>query len=157
MNAATEFDVGPLTWVKSEIDLALERAGDALKQFTAGGDATQLKFARTHLHQVRGALAIVGLDGVTQFVDSVEGLLDDLEQQKVVADAARIALAQRALDAVRHYLDDLVDGEPNQPLRLLPTYGEVQTARGEKRVSATDLFFPDLSLRPPRRTPMQPL
>lgn len=30
MNAATEFDVGPLTWVKSEIDLALERAGEAL-------------------------------------------------------------------------------------------------------------------------------
>ena len=35
MNAATEFDVGPLTWVKSEIDLALERAVQALQQFTA--------------------------------------------------------------------------------------------------------------------------
>ena len=32
MNAATEFDVGPLTWVKSEIDLALERADQALQQ-----------------------------------------------------------------------------------------------------------------------------
>ena len=67
MNAATEFDVGPLTWVKSEIDLALERAVEALGQFADNGDATQLKFCRTHLHQVRGALAIVGLDGVTQF------------------------------------------------------------------------------------------
>ncbi len=26
MSAATEFDVGPLTWVKGEIDLALQRA-----------------------------------------------------------------------------------------------------------------------------------
>ncbi|MFC5302213.1 Hpt domain-containing protein [Azospira restricta] len=153
MNAATEFDVGPLTWVKSEIDLALERAAEALRQFTAGGDATQLKFARTHLHQVRGALAIVGLDGVTQCVDAQEGLLDDFEQQKVAADGERVALVLRAIDAVRHYLDDLVNGEPNQPLRLLPVYGEILAARGHKRVSATDLFFPDLSLRPPRRAP----
>ncbi|MBW7902059.1 MAG: Hpt domain-containing protein [Rhodocyclaceae bacterium] len=157
MDAATEFDVGPLTWVKGEIDLALERAGDALAQFTGGGDATQLRFARTHLHQVRGALAIVGLDGVTQFVDSVEGLLDDLERQEAAADAGRVALAQRALDAVRHYLDDLIDGAPDQPLRLLSIYGEVLAARGEKRVLATDLFFPDLSLRPPRRAPAAPL
>ncbi|MBI2308055.1 MAG: Hpt domain-containing protein [Rhodocyclales bacterium] len=157
MNAATEFDVGPLTWVKSEIDLALERAGEALRQFTAGGDATQLKFARTHLHQVRGALAIVGLDGVTQFVDGLEGLLDDFEQQKVAPEAERIALVLRALDAVHHYLDDLVNGEPNQPLRLLPIYGEILAARGQTRISATDLFFPDLSLRPPRRAAAQPL
>jgi hypothetical protein len=30
MNAATEFDLGPLTWVKGEIDLALQRAEEAL-------------------------------------------------------------------------------------------------------------------------------
>jgi chemosensory pili system protein ChpA (sensor histidine kinase/response regulator) len=82
MNAAMEFDVGPLTWVKSEIDLALERTAEALRQFAAGSDPTQIKFARTHLHQVRGALAIVGLDGVTQFTDALEGLLEDFEQGK---------------------------------------------------------------------------
>jgi chemosensory pili system protein ChpA (sensor histidine kinase/response regulator) len=31
MNAPTDFDIGPLTWVKSEIDLALERADKALQ------------------------------------------------------------------------------------------------------------------------------
>ena len=36
MNAVTDFDVGPLTWVKSEIDLALERAAQTLDQFSAG-------------------------------------------------------------------------------------------------------------------------
>ena len=33
MNAATEFDLGPLTWVKGEIDQALVSASDALKLF----------------------------------------------------------------------------------------------------------------------------
>ena len=31
MNAATEFDLGPLTWVKGEIDLALQRAEEMLR------------------------------------------------------------------------------------------------------------------------------
>ena len=117
MNAATEFDVGPLTWVKSEIDLALQRAGEALDQFTGSGDATQVKFCRTHLHQVRGALAIVGLDGVTQFTDALEGVLDDAEQQKAAITTEVAALIKEALTAIHQYLDDLVNGEPNQHLQ----------------------------------------
>ena len=71
MNAATEFDLGPLTWVKGEIDLALTRAVEALVQHELNGDATQLRFCRTHVHQVNGALSIVGLDGVTQVTESL--------------------------------------------------------------------------------------
>ncbi len=39
MNAVTEFDVGPLTWVKSEIDLALGRADQALEQYAKSLEA----------------------------------------------------------------------------------------------------------------------
>ena len=156
MNATTEFDIGPLTWVKGEIDLALIRADQALQQYSSGaqtgaGDLTQIKFCRTHLHQVQGALTIVGLDGVTQFTEAVETMLDEIEQQKLPADEASISLAQRTLAAIGHYLDDLVNGQPNQPLRLLSLYRDVQRTRGQKTVSATDLFFPDLTVRPPRR------
>jgi chemosensory pili system protein ChpA (sensor histidine kinase/response regulator) len=156
MNSATEFDVGPLTWVKSEIDLALGRADDALLQYTASvvagvGDLTQIKFCRTHLHQVQGALTIVGLDGVTQFAEALEAMLEAIEQQLRPAGEASIALAQRALAAIGHYLDDLINGQPNQPLRLLSIYREVQAACGVERARASDLFFPDLSARPPRR------
>ena len=149
MTAVTPFDVGPLNWVKNEIDLALARADQALQQFSAGGELTQLKFCRTHLHQVQGALTIVGLDGVTQFAEALESLLEALAQRS--ADAAAVALARRALATIGHYLDDLVSGQPNQPLRLLTIYREVQAARGLPAAAASDLFFPDLSVRPPRR------
>ena len=156
MNAATEFDVGPLTWVKSEIDLALGRADEALQQYNASlevgeGDLTQIRFGRTHLHQVQGALTIVGLDGVTQFAEALETFLLSVEEKTIAADASRVALARRAIGAIGHYLDDLINGQPNQPLRLLAIYREIQAARGLGRVSATDLFFPDLTARPPRR------
>ena len=157
MNSPTDFDIGPLTWVKSEIDLALERGDKALQQFTASlaeetGDLTQLRFCRTHLHQVQGALTIVGLDGVTQFSEALESLLEAMEAQERSADQPSVELLQRAMAALRHYLDDLLGGQPNQPLRLLPLYREVQAARGQERVLPTDLFFPDLLVRPPRRT-----
>jgi chemotaxis protein histidine kinase CheA len=46
------------------------------------GDLTQIRFCRTHLHQVQGALTIVGLDGVTQFAEALESLLEAIEKQE---------------------------------------------------------------------------
>ncbi|MBS3916428.1 MAG: Hpt domain-containing protein, partial [Sulfuritalea sp.] len=43
-------------------------------------------------------------------------------------------------------------GMPNQPLKFLATYRGLLEARGVSKVASSDLFFPDLSLRPPKRT-----
>jgi chemosensory pili system protein ChpA (sensor histidine kinase/response regulator) len=155
MNAAMEFDVGPLTWVRSEIDLALERAIQSLDLFSAGNasgsaDATQVRFCRTYLHQVQGALTIVGLDGVTQFAEALEGLLEAIETQAQPDSDSSVALARKALEAIGLYLGGVVNGLPNQPLRLLPLYQKIQSERGMPGHSAADLFFPDLSVHPPR-------
>lgn len=151
MNAATAFDLGPLTWVKGEIDLALQRAEEALGQYETSADATSLKFCRTHVHQVYGALSIVGLDGVTHLVESLEALLLAFEEGRRSADESGVAVLRQALAGLRQYLDDLMVGEPNQPLRLLPLYQALAKARGQAMIHASDLFYPDLSLRPPRR------
>ncbi|MBA3903528.1 MAG: hybrid sensor histidine kinase/response regulator [Rhodocyclaceae bacterium] len=152
MAAATDLDLGPLSWVKGEIDLALGRALEALGTFTANpGDSAQLKFAQTHLHQAHGALSIVGLDGVTQFSEAVEQFLAEMEKGQVAATAAAGELAQRALAAIRHYLDEIAGGASNQPLKLLPIYRDLLAARGIERAASSDLFFPDLSQRPPKR------
>ncbi len=110
MNAATEFDLGPLTWVKGEIDLALERAGEAFSLYKTGADATQLKFCRTHVHQVHGALAIVGLDGVTQVTESLEALLSGMEEGRLAVDEATLAVIPEALAGIHLYLDELMVG-----------------------------------------------
>ena len=158
MNAASDFDLGPLTWVKGEIDLALERATEALGQHELSGDATQLKFCRTHIHQVHGALSIVGLDGVTQVTESLEALLNSLEEHRLQLTGEVAATLAQVMAALRKYLDDLIAGEPNQPLRLLPSYSALAIARGLETCNAADLFYPDLSLRPPQRpVPVAPL
>ena len=155
MNATTEFDLGPLTWVKGEIDLALQRAEEALAQYETGAAGTPLKFCRTHVHQVHGALSIVGLDGVTQVTESIEALLAALEEASLASDEAGIAVLRQAFSGLRLYLDDLMVGEPNQPLRLLPVYRSLAARRGVTTAHPSDLFYPDLSQRPPRRAKPQ--
>lgn len=151
MNAATEFDLGPLTWVKAEIDLALARAEEALSLYESGSDVTQLKFCRTHVHQVHGALSMVGLDGVTQVTEVLEALLQAIDEERLNAGPSVFAALHQAFSGLDVYLDELIAGEPNQPLRLLPVYLALSESRGVTTARASDLFFPDLSQRPPRR------
>lgn len=156
MNAATEFDLGPLTWVKAEIDLALGRAAQALGEYQVGGDTTHLKFCRTHVHQVYGALSIVGLDGVTQITESLEALLLAIEEGRASDNSGKAG--ELAIAEIHAYLDDLIAGEPNQPLRLLPAHTALAIARGLPTPNPTDLFYPDPTLRPPKRKlPFVPL
>lgn len=161
MNAATDFadfDIAPLTWVKGEIELALDRATEALQQFQAQQETTQVKFARSHLQQVHGALTMVGLDGVTQVIDALNLLLTALENKAGATGTPDqiIAVVEEGFGALRQYLDDLLAGVPNQPLRLLPVYQKISATLG-KPANPIDLFFPNLNLRPPKRVIKKPL
>ncbi|HRP64530.1 MAG TPA: Hpt domain-containing protein [Thauera sp.] len=151
MTHATEADLGPLTWVKGEIDAALTRASEALERADGDDAASGLQFAQTHLHQVRGALSIVGLDGLTQFTDALEQLLGAMSRGERPADAEARALVRRSLAVIGNYLDELAHGAPDQALRLAPHYLALAAARGQADASAADLFHPDLSRRPPAR------
>src|SRR5262245_16359909 len=151
MSARAEFDVGPLSWVKGEIDHAIEHAQEALRAFAANSaDSAQLKSSQTHLHQAHGALSIVGLEGITRVSEELEGLLGVIETEATFRKAEVFGLAERALGGIRAYLDQLMAGRPNQPLRLFPLYRDVVKARGGQ-ADPTDLYYPNLSFRPPRR------
>lgn len=157
MDNSGAFDLGPLTWVKGEIDQALNRAGVALQNHAAAHaadpattDAALLQEARNHVHQANGALSIVGLDGVTQFATAIEQVLLALAAAELPWSGQVADVCQRALTMVSGYLDELLAGAPDQALRLLPLYRELAALRGAT-AQAADLFYPDLALCPPRR------
>jgi chemosensory pili system protein ChpA (sensor histidine kinase/response regulator) len=146
-----DLDIGPLSWVKGEIDLALERAGLSLAAHAANPSGDELKKACAGMHQAHGALAIVGLDGITEFADAIEQLLAALADGTAPdADAATVA-AQGGFAALRGYLDDLMAGHPDQPLKLFGPYRAMAVARGQLAPGPIALFFPDLTQRPPKR------
>jgi chemosensory pili system protein ChpA (sensor histidine kinase/response regulator) len=148
---ATDFDLGPLSWVQGEIDQALERALEALATFKAKPtDLGALKHARAHVHQAAGAIQMVGLDAVVAYTDEVERHLTRLEQLPEANVPDAVVLVDRACRKLRIFLDELVNGAPPVPLRLYPEYEAMQLARGVRAATPTDLFYPDLSARAPR-------
>ena len=145
-------DIGPLSWVKSEIDSSLERARASLNAFASNPeDRKSLKAAQTHLHQAYGAVQIVGLLGVSRFFEETERLVAEIEAGSVAAEPAAFDTLDRAAQAIGKYLSELLDGIPDRPLRLYPLHRELALLRGVKDVSEADLYFPDLSLQPPPR------
>jgi chemosensory pili system protein ChpA (sensor histidine kinase/response regulator) len=83
----------------------------------------------------------------------VESLLEVIEDGRRTADEQPVSAIRQAITGIRAYLDELMAGEPNQPLRLLPLYLGLAQARGIPTARASDLFFPDLSVRPPKSEP----
>ncbi|BBP05712.1 hypothetical protein TPL01_24640 [Sulfuriferula plumbiphila] len=157
MSAIVEYDTGPLSWVKGEIDHALQQTRDTLNQFRIGqDDPALLRNARTYLNQVSGAIEMVGLQGVALLSQETKKLLEQLESQALPVDAAAFDLLQRTIDAICLYLDDLIKGKPNLELRLFPLYQEIRAALGVEHSAESDLFFPDLGQRAPRAQPAVP-
>lgn len=149
MSPSNEFDVGPLTWVKGEIDAALNSARERLEEVQADpAQREPLRFAQSHVHQASGALSIVGLDGVTQFAEAIDKLLSSLASGEIASSPEQIELVIRSVGMLGNYVNEISAGAPHQPLRLLAAYQELVTARGAETPQPSELFFPDLSARP---------
>ena len=93
--AESAFDLGPLTWVKDEIDQALAKGLASLSEFGAHPfDKTPLKQAQAHIHQAAGAVQIVGLDGAITLFEEIERhllLLKSLAPTTIGAARYRVA------------------------------------------------------------------
>lgn len=152
---AEEFDIGPLTWVKGEIDQALQSVLENLDAFAANpADTSVLRFSKTHLFQVSGALDMVGLQGCKRFCTEVEQLIGALEQQTVASVGEAVDAARHAVQLLEQYLQRLLDGAPDTPMQLFPMLKTLAELHGEA-VDEAELFFPDTSIRAPKDLPVE--
>lgn len=152
---AEEFDIGPLTWVKDEIDQALTSVLGNLETYQARpDDRSVLRFSQPYIFQVSGALDMVGLQACKRFCSEMEKVLADLEQGAIPAATAAIDLLIQAIHTLQRYLQSLLDGAPNRPISLFPELRALTESRGAS-ASETELFFPDVSIRAPRDLPEQ--
>ena len=94
-NPKPAFDIGPLSWVKAEIEHSLNETRTHLEALAASpGDAKAVKYAATHLHQVTGALTMVGLGAATRFNEEIENfsLATVAKRQKAAFEAVGVPL-----------------------------------------------------------------
>src|SRR5204862_778666 len=130
-NPMTDFDLGPLSWVKTEIDHSLNQARENLEKLAnTPADRAPVKYILTHLHQATGALAMVGLAAATRFNEELEKLVSFLETEDASRLGAAVAAAKKAIGALSSYLDTLLAGQVDHPMRLVQAYVALGRARG---------------------------
>src|SRR5436190_243646 len=137
-------DATILSWITAEVDQALEDVRDSIARFSASPhDPAALSICPEHLHQVSGALRMVGLSGATRFCEAIEGSFSGANGSR--PSTASIGIIDRAVLALKQFVDDVARGEANVPLRLFPVYRELAELQGKADSSEKELFFPDLT------------
>ncbi|HET9114353.1 MAG TPA: Hpt domain-containing protein [Burkholderiales bacterium] len=150
MSDMAEYDIAPLSWIKTEIDHALQQIYELLTHFKVNeDDPAALRPVRTYLHQVRGAVEMVDLPGVALVCQEIENLTEALEHATIQVTGDMLDLLADAGHAVEHYLDELLKDKPNLELLLFPVYQRLRAARGVTQTNESDLFFPDMNQRAP--------
>jgi chemosensory pili system protein ChpA (sensor histidine kinase/response regulator) len=146
-------DATLLSWINAEVERALLLVRDCIARFTAAPeDQEALRPCPEHLHQVSGALRMVGLSGATLVCESIEGSFAGFGETR--PSAAAMGIIDRAVLALKDFVGDLARGQADVPLRLFPVYRDLAQLKGTPGVSEKDLFFPDVSLKtPPHRRP----
>jgi len=153
VTTAVDFDRAPLSWVIDEVRETLSRSRAALvlalEQQPVETTCTKLlRQAKAYLHQVHGAIQVVGVDGVALLTETVEDMLDRMASGQLTVSTEIVAAIGHSYDALVEYLQELLLGEAPQPIRLFPYYRDLLQARGAERIHPADLFFPNLAICP---------
>ena len=137
-----------LSWIKSEVDGALTAVRESIARFSATPeDPSVLLGCPNQLHQVSGALRIVGLTGATRFCEAIEGTFGGLSSGQPSKKA--LGIVDRAVRELNEFVNDLARGQADVPLRLFPAYRDLAALQGKPDTSERDLFFPDVERAAP--------
>ena len=151
------FDSGPLTWVKDQINQLLESV--LLNLDTVQNnihDMSPMRLSQTSLYQASGALDMVGLEGCKRFSSELEKLAGKLEKKTVNATPEIIVEFATAVKTLQNYLQDLLNGSPDIPLRLYSVLKPIVDVQGEM-LEESELFFPDTTNSAPKSIPFKEL
>ncbi len=151
------FDSGSLTWVKDQIDQLLNSVLANVNTVQGNMDDTSpMRLSQTSLYQASGALDMVGLEGCKRFCSELEKLAGKLEKKTIHASPEIIQAFSDAVTRLLSYLQELMNGSPDIPLRLFSVLNPIVMAQGET-LEESELFFPDTSSSAPKSLPNKEL
>ncbi len=151
------FDSSSLGWVKDQINQLLSSVLENINTVRSNiHDTYPMRFSQTSLYQAAGALDMVGLEGCKRFCSELEKLAGKLERKTVNATPEIIEAFTKAVKTLQSYLQELLNGSPDIPLRLYSALNPIVTAQGET-LEESELFFPDTSNSAPKDIPSKEL
>ena len=139
-------DFTTLNWVKQELDETLKQARQNLEAYVEDpADTSLMRFCATYLHQVQGTLRMVELYGAAMVTEEMERVALGLLDGTIKAADDTYAILMRGIVQLPDYLERLQSGHKDIPIVLLPLLNDLRATRGEKLLTESVLFSPDLS------------
>lgn len=108
-----------------------------------------MRFCLTYVHQVHGTLQMVEFFGAALLAEEMEQLARALLDERVANQGEALEVMMQAILQLPAYLDRIQSARRDLPMVVLPLLNDLRAARGEKLLSETSLFSPDLSGRTP--------
>ena len=155
-----EQDLGPLAWVLDELRKSMDGAVKALRRFVyeadmgrgsdlAALDVAPLRLARQQLHQVGGALEMVGMAAPAMVLRTMESAVQKFVQRPEMCTDEAAGMLERASFALGEYLDNVLAGKTVSAVALFPQYRDVQSINGVTSVHPADLWPVERRFREP--------
>jgi chemosensory pili system protein ChpA (sensor histidine kinase/response regulator) len=108
-----------LSWITAEVNQALSVVREQIARYSAkAGDTALLHGCSDHLHQVSGALRMVGLNGATRFSEAIEASLGGLTAAK--ASRESMGVVDRAVMALKEFVEGRATQRALEPLPGVP-------------------------------------
>jgi len=138
-------DYTTLGWVKPELDETLRQTQHEIEGYADDpADPSRMRFAAGFLHQVQGTLRMVELYAPAMVAEEMEALAKAIAAGQVSNRDEACSSLMRGVVLLPDYLERLQGGHKDIPIVLLPLLNELRSARGEKGLSESVLFAPDL-------------
>ncbi len=154
MSAILATQPGPLTWVKPEIDFALERARINLRQYfeEPDGNADALAAAAASAREVTGALQIIGMDALSAFSREIDAVIMALVATEIPPSSEVARVLDEASRGLEQYLSELMGGVRENAMALRALMIALAEVRGSQPADERALFHPDLNVYPAQLT-----
>jgi chemosensory pili system protein ChpA (sensor histidine kinase/response regulator) len=141
-------DFTTLSWVRA-IDETLKQGVRPSGYVDEPTDTSLMRFCATYLHQAQGTLRMVELYGAAMLVEEMERLADALLAGTVAESDEGYSVLMLGMVQLPDYLERVQTGHKDIPIVLLPLLNDLRACRGEKLLTDSALFSPDLTIALP--------
>ncbi|QOJ21021.1 MAG: Hpt domain-containing protein [Gammaproteobacteria bacterium] len=149
MNAQPKLNIASIIGIKDGIYQVFALIDQTLEVYGQHpGKINLLSDCRSYIHQLDGLLEMLGLTSITIVTGKMEQLVDALLSKKIKPNPAVFDALKQSTKALLYYLNELIDGAEENPLRLFPAYRSLMQVYGFENAPESDLFFPRLAATP---------
>ncbi|MBX9917577.1 MAG: hybrid sensor histidine kinase/response regulator [Nitrosomonas sp.] len=149
MSAQPTLNIASIIGIKDGIYQVFALIDQNLEVYSQHPGKTDLiKDCRGYIHQLDGLLEMLGLTSITIVTGKMEQLVEALISKKIEPSAPVFDALKQSTKALLFYLNELIDGAEENPLRLFPAYRGLMQVYGFENAPESDLFFPRLAAAP---------